>query len=166
MFSPSLFPPCHFLSPSFPSSSYLSWCPFPPPPCVSPCPHLHMPSSSLPVLVLYSPIPPSLLPSLLTQVNRITKSASLNSGLCQGMALNLRTLSHSDSYTWAQQNHSPNLTCTSRSLQRGGVSGSFSSVTNTYLESQHARDQAELTHSVSEVIIHPEGFGIGETFQL
>ncbi|XP_062333566.1 multiple PDZ domain protein [Osmerus eperlanus] len=71
------------------------------------------------------------------------------------MALNLRTLSHSDSYTWAQQNHSPNLTCTSRSLQRGGISGSFSSVTNTYLESQHARDQGELTHSVSEFCTPP-----------
>ena len=105
---------------------------------------------------------PSLLPSLLTQVNRITKSASLNSGLCQGMSLNVGTLSHSDSYTWAQQNHSPNLTCASRSLQRCGVSGSFSSVANTYLESRHARDQAELTHSVSEVIIHPEGFGTGK----
>nr|XP_046197238.1 inaD-like protein [Oncorhynchus gorbuscha] len=36
----------------------------------------------------------------------VPKSVSLNTGLSTAMSLGLRTLSHSDSYTWAQNNSS------------------------------------------------------------
>ncbi|XP_062281697.1 multiple PDZ domain protein [Scomber scombrus] len=47
----------------------------------------------------------------------ISKSVSMNCGPCQGMALELKTLSHSDSYTWAMENRRPS---TARSFHKSG----------------------------------------------
>ncbi|CAJ1052199.1 multiple PDZ domain protein [Xyrichtys novacula] len=44
------------------------------------------------------------------QGKAVSKSASMNCGPCQGVALGLRTLSHSDSYTWAMENNRPSST--------------------------------------------------------
>ncbi|XP_037621120.1 multiple PDZ domain protein isoform X6 [Sebastes umbrosus] len=38
---------------------------------------------------------------------KISKSVSMNCGPCQGLMLGLKTLSHSDSYTWAMENRRP-----------------------------------------------------------
>ncbi|XP_074486314.1 multiple PDZ domain protein isoform X2 [Sebastes fasciatus] len=38
---------------------------------------------------------------------KISKSVSMNCGPCQGLVLGLKTLSHSDSYTWAMENRRP-----------------------------------------------------------
>ncbi|XP_054459911.1 multiple PDZ domain protein [Anoplopoma fimbria] len=53
---------------------------------------------------------------------KISKSVSMNCGPCQGVASDLKTLSHSDSYTWAMENRGPGST---RSIHR---EGSFSSL--------------------------------------
>ncbi|XP_049900116.1 multiple PDZ domain protein [Epinephelus moara] len=55
---------------------------------------------------------------------RISKSVSMNCGPCQGMALGLKTLSHSDSYTWAMENRRPS---NARSIHRDGSSSSLGS---------------------------------------
>ncbi|XP_069553515.1 multiple PDZ domain protein [Brachyistius frenatus] len=52
----------------------------------------------------------------------IAKSVSMNCGSCQGVAPDLKLLSHSDSYTWAMENRRPS---TARSLHRDS---SFSSI--------------------------------------
>lgn len=54
----------------------------------------------------------------------ISKSVSLNCGPCLGTALGLKTLSHSDSYTWAMENQRPGTT---RSLHRDGSMSSLGS---------------------------------------
>ncbi|XP_074543460.1 multiple PDZ domain protein [Halichoeres trimaculatus] len=48
--------------------------------------------------------PPAVKPN---QGKAVSKSVSLNSGTCKGMMLGLKTLSHSDSYTWAMENRRP-----------------------------------------------------------
>ncbi|XP_061627355.1 multiple PDZ domain protein isoform X4 [Phyllopteryx taeniolatus] len=52
----------------------------------------------------------------------LTKSSSMNCGKCQGLAMDAKTLSHSDSYTWAMENQRP-----SRSLHRNGSVSSLDS---------------------------------------
>ncbi|XP_071359491.1 multiple PDZ domain protein isoform X2 [Trachinotus anak] len=54
----------------------------------------------------------------------ISKSVSMNCGPCQGMAVGLKTLSHSDSYTWAVENRRPS---TARSFHRDGSVSSLGS---------------------------------------
>ncbi|XP_075946192.1 multiple PDZ domain protein [Anarhichas minor] len=54
---------------------------------------------------------------------KISKSASMNCGPCQGVALDLKTLSHSDSYTWAMENRGPG-----RSIHRDGSISSLDSL--------------------------------------
>ncbi|XP_056222966.1 multiple PDZ domain protein isoform X1 [Seriola aureovittata] len=54
----------------------------------------------------------------------ISKSVSMNCGPCQGMAVGLKTLSHSDSYTWAVENRRPS---TARSFHREGSISSLGS---------------------------------------
>lgn len=54
----------------------------------------------------------------------ISKSVSMNCGPCQGMALSLKALSHSDSYTWAMENRRPS---NARSLNREGSVSSLGS---------------------------------------
>ncbi|XP_070712653.1 multiple PDZ domain protein [Pempheris klunzingeri] len=54
----------------------------------------------------------------------ISKSVSMNCGPCQGMALGLKALSHSDSYTWAVGNRRPS---TARSVYRDGSTSSLGS---------------------------------------
>ncbi|KAK7930028.1 hypothetical protein WMY93_006423 [Mugilogobius chulae] len=54
----------------------------------------------------------------------ISKSVSMNCGTCPGMALGLKTLSHSDSYTWAIENRRPS---NSQSMHREGSSSSLAS---------------------------------------
>ncbi|XP_041641247.1 multiple PDZ domain protein [Cheilinus undulatus] len=46
-------------------------------------------------------------PAKSNQGKAVSKSVSMNCGPCQGMALGLKTLSHSDSYTWAMENRRP-----------------------------------------------------------
>ncbi|XP_034543586.1 multiple PDZ domain protein [Notolabrus celidotus] len=48
--------------------------------------------------------PPAVKPN---QGKAVSKSVSLNCGPCQGVTLGLKTLSHSDSYTWAMENRRP-----------------------------------------------------------
>ncbi|XP_042341457.1 multiple PDZ domain protein [Plectropomus leopardus] len=55
---------------------------------------------------------------------RISKSVSMNCGPCQGMAMGLKTLSHSDSYTWAMENRRPS---NARSINRDGSISSLGS---------------------------------------
>ncbi|KAJ0050697.1 hypothetical protein NL108_005105, partial [Boleophthalmus pectinirostris] len=72
----------------------------------------------------------------------ISKSVSMKYGSCPGMALGLKTLSHSDSYTWAIENRRP-----SNPVRREGSSSSLASQelsiseiypdTRTYTESQY-----------------------------
>ncbi|XP_041837745.1 multiple PDZ domain protein isoform X2 [Melanotaenia boesemani] len=52
----------------------------------------------------------------------ISKSLSMNCGPCQGLPLDVKTLSHSDSYTWAMENRRP-----SKTLQRDGSISSLGS---------------------------------------
>ncbi|KAM3864766.1 multiple PDZ domain protein [Diretmus argenteus] len=47
----------------------------------------------------------------------ISKSMSMNSGPCQGMTQGLKTLSHSDSYTWAMGNRRPSTANSSLASQ-------------------------------------------------
>ncbi|XP_028255519.1 multiple PDZ domain protein [Parambassis ranga] len=54
----------------------------------------------------------------------ISKSVSMNCGPCQGVSLGLKTLSHSDSYTWAMENRRPS---TARSFHRDGSISSLGS---------------------------------------
>ncbi|XP_030003046.1 multiple PDZ domain protein isoform X2 [Sphaeramia orbicularis] len=54
----------------------------------------------------------------------ISKSVSMNCGPCQGMGLGLKTLSHSDSYTWAMENRRPS---TARSFRRDSSMSSLGS---------------------------------------
>ncbi|XP_031727827.1 multiple PDZ domain protein isoform X2 [Anarrhichthys ocellatus] len=54
---------------------------------------------------------------------KISKSVSMNCGPCQGVALDLKTLSHSDSYTWAMENRGPG-----RSIHRDGSISSLDSL--------------------------------------
>eukprot|EP00064_Thunnus_orientalis_P019983 superscaffoldBa00005264_g20114 len=54
----------------------------------------------------------------------ISKSVSMNCGPCQGIALDVKTLSHSDSYTWAMENRRPS---TARSFHRSGSTSSLGS---------------------------------------
>ncbi|XP_055368173.1 multiple PDZ domain protein isoform X3 [Betta splendens] len=54
----------------------------------------------------------------------LSKSVSMNCGPCLGMALGLKALSHSDSYTWAMENHGSSI---SRSLNRDGSASSLGS---------------------------------------
>ncbi|XP_044045002.1 multiple PDZ domain protein isoform X3 [Siniperca chuatsi] len=54
----------------------------------------------------------------------ISKSVSMNCGPCQGMVLDLKTLSHSDSYTWAIENR---RSSTARSVHRDGSISSLGS---------------------------------------
>ncbi|GLD66401.1 multiple PDZ domain protein-like protein [Lates japonicus] len=54
----------------------------------------------------------------------ISKSVSMNCGPCQGMTVGLKTLSHSDSYTWAVENRRPS---TARSFHREGSISSLGS---------------------------------------
>lgn len=61
---------------------------------------------------IFSPFPlfPSIHLFFLHQPNQgkaVSKSVSMNSGTCKGMMLGLKTLSHSDSYTWAMENRRP-----------------------------------------------------------
>ncbi|XP_061687115.1 multiple PDZ domain protein isoform X2 [Syngnathoides biaculeatus] len=53
----------------------------------------------------------------------LTKSVSMNCGKWQGVAMDAKTLSHSDSYTWAMENQRP-----SRSLHRDGSVSSLDSL--------------------------------------
>ncbi|XP_059192636.1 multiple PDZ domain protein [Centropristis striata] len=55
---------------------------------------------------------------------KISKSVSMNCGPCQGMALGLKTMCHSDSYTWAMENRRPSNT---RSIHRDGSTSSLGS---------------------------------------
>ncbi|XP_068583086.1 multiple PDZ domain protein isoform X2 [Cebidichthys violaceus] len=55
---------------------------------------------------------------------KISKSVSMNCGPCQGMALDLKMLSHSDSYTWAMENRGPSA---GRSIHRAGSISSLGS---------------------------------------
>ncbi|XP_056136523.1 multiple PDZ domain protein [Lampris incognitus] len=55
---------------------------------------------------------------------RISKSLSMNCGPCAGMALSLKTLTHSDSYTWAVENRRPS---TAKSFHRDGSMSSLGS---------------------------------------
>ncbi|XP_077427995.1 multiple PDZ domain protein-like isoform X2 [Vanacampus margaritifer] len=52
----------------------------------------------------------------------LSKSVSMNCGKCQGVAMDAKMLSHSDSYTWAMENQRP-----SRSLHRDGSVSSLDS---------------------------------------
>ncbi|XP_057699302.1 multiple PDZ domain protein [Corythoichthys intestinalis] len=52
----------------------------------------------------------------------LSKSVSMNCGKCQGVAMDAKTLSHSDSYTWAMENQRP-----SRSFHREGSVSSLDS---------------------------------------
>lgn len=54
----------------------------------------------------------------------ISKSVSMNYGACPGIAFGLKTLSHSDSYTWAIENRRPS---NPQSLRREGSSSSLGS---------------------------------------
>uniref|UniRef100_A0A3Q1FXU0 Multiple PDZ domain crumbs cell polarity complex component n=1 Tax=Acanthochromis polyacanthus TaxID=80966 RepID=A0A3Q1FXU0_9TELE len=54
----------------------------------------------------------------------LSKSVSMNCGPCQGAAFGLKTLSHSDSYTWAMENRRPS---TARSMHRDGSVSSLGS---------------------------------------
>ncbi|XP_040002087.1 multiple PDZ domain protein isoform X2 [Xiphias gladius] len=54
----------------------------------------------------------------------VSKSVSMNCGPCQGMAVGLKMLSHSDSYTWAMENRRPS---TARSFHREGSTSSLGS---------------------------------------
>ncbi|XP_029910798.1 multiple PDZ domain protein [Myripristis murdjan] len=60
---------------------------------------------------------------------RISKSMSMNMGPCQGMALGLKTLSHSDSYTWAVENRRPS---TAKSFHQDGSISSLGSQDLSY----------------------------------
>lgn len=73
------------------------------------------PTQSL-LISLFSPFP--------YQGKGISKSVSMNCGPCLGMALGVKTLSHSDSYTWAMENQRHN---TARSLHRDGSVSSLGS---------------------------------------
>lgn len=74
----------------------------------------------------------------------LSKSVSMNCGACPGMAFGLKTLSHSDSYTWAMENRRPS---NPQSLRREGSSSSLGSQelsisdvypsNNTHIESQY-----------------------------
>ncbi|XP_039649961.1 multiple PDZ domain protein isoform X4 [Perca fluviatilis] len=55
---------------------------------------------------------------------KISKSVSMNCGPCQGMGLDLKTLSHSDSYTWAMEGRRPS---NARSIHRDGSISSLGS---------------------------------------
>lgn len=46
---------------------------------------------------------------------KISKSVSMNCGPCRGLVVDLKTLSHSDSYTWAMENRG-----TARSIYKDG----------------------------------------------
>ncbi|XP_035808484.2 multiple PDZ domain protein isoform X2 [Amphiprion ocellaris] len=54
----------------------------------------------------------------------LSKSVSMNCGPCQGAAFGLKTLSHSDSYTWAMENRRPS---TARSIHRDSSVSSLGS---------------------------------------
>ncbi|XP_026159401.1 multiple PDZ domain protein-like [Mastacembelus armatus] len=58
------------------------------------------------------------------QAKGVSKSVSMNCGPCPGVALGLKTLSHSDSYTWAMENRRPS---TARSFNRDGSVSSLDS---------------------------------------
>ncbi|TNN61198.1 Multiple PDZ domain protein [Liparis tanakae] len=53
---------------------------------------------------------------------KISKSVSMNCGPCRGVVLDLKTLSHSDSYTWAMENRG-----TARSILKDGSTSSLGS---------------------------------------
>ncbi|XP_034750340.1 multiple PDZ domain protein isoform X1 [Etheostoma cragini] len=55
---------------------------------------------------------------------KISKSVSMNCGPCQGMGLDLKMLSHSDSYTWAMEGRRPSNV---RSIHRDGSISSLGS---------------------------------------
>ncbi|KAM7394183.1 hypothetical protein PAMP_020997 [Pampus punctatissimus] len=61
----------------------------------------------------------------------ISKSVSMNHGPCQGIVLDLKTLSHSDSYTWAIENRRPS---TARSFHRSGSTSSLGSQALSFSE--------------------------------
>ncbi|XP_047431060.1 multiple PDZ domain protein [Mugil cephalus] len=58
------------------------------------------------------------------KVKGITKSVSMNCGPCPGMPVGLKSLSHSDSYTWAVENRRPS---TARSFHKDGSVSSLGS---------------------------------------
>lgn len=135
LMSPPLYHPPPLLSPT-PSYLPLPIFLFPSPASLNPllfhlssvCPThpsfvLAPPSILLFRSLLVSCISPLCIPSS-SQGKRISKSMSMNMGPCQGMAVGLKTLSHSDSYTWAVENRRPS---TAKSFHRDGSISSLGS---------------------------------------
>lgn len=58
----------------------------------------------------------------------ISKSVSMNCGPCQGAELDLKTLSHSDSYTWAVENRRPSIGRDGSISSHGSLDLSFSDI--------------------------------------
>ncbi|KAM7419146.1 hypothetical protein PAMA_016323 [Pampus argenteus] len=86
----------------------------------------------------------------------------MNCGPCQGMVLDLKTLSHSDSYTWAMENRRPS---TARSFHRSGSTSSLGSQAPSFSDINpdnctHTESQRRHVEMI-ELINDGKGLGFG-----